>query len=315
MCRYQTLDASTGALGAPADENRWGELDRSCYRLTTEEKKRFLQFIAVPWRKLYRRDLLETNEIRFLVGDYFFEDNPFHWFSVLSAQSMAVVPEVLCYHRVARSGQTMQTVDERLFKMFDHHDTISDWIADHAYSAQFSASLLGWVISQLEWIAPRTPADLRRALYGKVRPIFARYDERTVREALLSGNKGSRAAAMSKALQQDNLAAFIRAIEGEGRMSSPFVSARYHLRYSGVRKTAQLAIKYGREKGAIARQRYQRRSRQNSVPVDELFFALTVLDRRLSSIEQRLVRGERAGDPALAAEDRSGDHRIPESAS
>jgi glycosyltransferase involved in cell wall biosynthesis len=290
MCRYEELETSTGLLREPADEHRWIELDRDCFQLSADEKKRFLQFVAVPWRKLYRRDLLESNGIRFPVGDYFYEDNPFHWFSVLSARSMAVVPEVLCYHRVARGGQTMQTVDERLFKMFDHHATIHDWIATHSYAAEFNSALLGWVISQLEWIGPRTPKQLRRSLFNRLVPIVAQYDERTVREALRQGQKGVRAASLVQALRQDNFATFMRAIDAEPTWASPLASAQYHLRYSGLRKTAQLTTKYAREKAQMARHRYRQRKVVQTVPVEELFFTLTVLDRRLSRIEDELRR-------------------------
>ena len=96
-----------------------GRADRPLLRRwTCQTRRQFLRFIAVPWRKLYRRSLLEDHAIRFPVSDSFYEDNPFHWFSVISARSIAVVPEVLCYHRVGRAGQTMATADERLFQIF-----------------------------------------------------------------------------------------------------------------------------------------------------------------------------------------------------
>ena len=95
-----------------------GRADRLLLPLDVQTRQQFLRFIAVPWRKLYRRSLLEDNAIRFPVSDGFYEDNPFHWFSVISARSIAVVPEVLCYHRVGRLGQTMATADERLFQIF-----------------------------------------------------------------------------------------------------------------------------------------------------------------------------------------------------
>ena len=109
MCKYSEVDDATGQPEEPADARRWDSVSPGPHRLDPEGTKTFLRFIAVPWRKLYRRELLDEHSIRFPVSDGFFEDNPFHWFAIVSARSIAVVPEVLCYHRVARAGQTMAT--------------------------------------------------------------------------------------------------------------------------------------------------------------------------------------------------------------
>ena len=93
MCQYQEVVDGSGERRDPADAHRWAELTASCYELDVPTRRQFLRFIAVPWRKLYRRSLLEKNAIRFPVSDGFYEDNPFHWFAVISAQSVAVVPE------------------------------------------------------------------------------------------------------------------------------------------------------------------------------------------------------------------------------
>ena len=149
---------------------------------TCAATKRFLRFIAVPWRKLYRRSLLEDNLIRFPVGDHFYEDNPFHWFCLLSAGSIAVVPQVLCYHRVGRAGQTMANGDARLFTIFAHHGTIQDWLRERALFDIYSVSLLEWVISQAGVGRPAdaegasaavvldTPSDHRRVPARDSRP-------------------------------------------------------------------------------------------------------------------------------------------------
>ena len=165
-------------------------------------RQQVLRFIAVPWRKLYRRSLLTEPAIRFPVSDGFYEDNPFHWFTVLSARSLAVVPEVLCYHRVGRAGQTMATVDVRLFQLFAHHDTIHAWLADRRLLEVYDTSLLGWVISQMEWIARRTPPPLQRTLFDTLVPIFAQYTRETVASALREGGKGATAQRLSAAVHK-----------------------------------------------------------------------------------------------------------------
>ena len=172
MCDYQEVVTGTGERKDPADAHRWAQLTSPSYVLDVQTRKQVLRFIAVPWRKLYRRSLVEANELRFPVSDGFYEDNPFHWFAVLSARSLAVVPEVLCYHRVGRAGQTMATADARLFQIFRHHDTIHGWLARRRLLDVYQTNLLGWVISQMEWISRKTPPSLHRTLFDTLAQNF-----------------------------------------------------------------------------------------------------------------------------------------------
>lgn len=304
MCRYMLVDEETGELAEPADEYRWIDIDRPVYELDVHERQRFLQFIAVPWRKIYRRRLLEDEGIRFPVGDYFYEDNPFHWFAILAARSIAVVPEVLCYHRVARLGQTMSTVDQRLLRMFMHHDTIQQRFAGHPYASEYEVSLLNWVVSQMEWIAPRTPTELRPELFRALRHIVTRYQPAVVEAALEQGRKGETARALTQSLLADNFAGFAKTLDTGSAASHPLVSARYHLRYSGAAATAKWAARY-----MIQRYEDRRSKRRRSEPPlpaehSDLMFGLVLLDRRLEAIEsdiRQLRRELSAGGEEAAA--------------
>ncbi len=176
MCQYKLVD-ETGKTKAPAERKRWQAFGKTEHiQLDSDEKTiEILRFIAVPWRKIYRRELLEANSIRFPVVDYFWEDNPFHWFTVCSAADIVVVPEVLCYHRVGRIGQTMATGDAGLLKMFGHYQTIRQWLSEKGALERFNVTLLAWAISQYEWIHKRLPEDCGVPLYDTmaeiVRPV------------------------------------------------------------------------------------------------------------------------------------------------
>jgi glycosyltransferase involved in cell wall biosynthesis len=295
MCQYKEVDDATGERKDPADAHRWADLDRDVYRLDVENRKAFLRFISVPWRKLYRRDLLEDNKIRFPVGDYFYEDNPFHWFSILSADSIALVSATLCYHRMGRSGQTMATIDSRLFQIFRHHDTIHAWLTEHRMLDAYETSLLGWVISQMEWIGRRTPPKLQRELFDILVPIFAHYTTDTVEKALREGRKGVTALRLSKAVAKREFGTFARALSSRPDTTNPLVTAAYHLRHTGPRHTAVLTGRYLRNRlegfrsGRVARglagvARSGRRSSRMDV-----MFGLTVLQRQLNDLQRQLT--------------------------
>ena len=296
MCDYQEVVDGSGERRDPADAHRWAELATSCYQLDVQARKLFLRFIAVPWRKLYRRSFLEDNAIRFPVSDGFYEDNPFHWFAVISARSMAVVPEVLCYHRVSRSGQTMAAADERLFQIFSHHDTIHAWLVGRRLLEVYENSLIGWVISQTEWIAPRTPPSLRRKLFDILVPIFAQYSEPTIASALREGNKGVTAQRLSAAVSKREYGSFVRTLAGRPGSNNPVIKAAFHLRHSGVRHTTVLAGRYIRNRlhgSRLSRTvgpapRVGRERRQQDV-----LFGLMVIQQRLRDVDSRL--GEMEG--------------------
>lgn len=292
MCDYQEVVDGSDERRDPADAHRWAELTASCYELDVHSRKQILRFIAVPWRKLYRRSLLEDNAIRFPVSDAFYEDNPFHWFAVLSARSIAVVPEVLCYHRVGRAGQTMATADERLFQIFGHHDTIHTWLASRRLLDVYQANLLGWVISQMEWIARRTPSRLQRRLFDTLVPIFAQYSPGTITNALREGNKGVTAQRMSAAVAKREYGSFARTLASRPGSSNPLITAAFHLRHSGVQHTAVLTTRYLRNvlrASPVARAASQAiRVGRREPTRQDFMFGLMVIQQRLSGLERRL---------------------------
>ncbi len=291
ICEYQEVVGGTDERRDPADVHRWAEVSRTCYALDIDTRRFFLRFIAVPWRKLYRRSLLELNSIRFPVSDGFYEDNPFHWFSVISARSIAVVPEVLCYHRVGRIGQTMDAADERLFRIFSHHDTIRTWLDQRTLLDVYETTLLNWLISQMEWIARRTPPELRRTLFDILVPNFSEYSSATIASAVREGNKGVTALRLSTAVSNRDYAAFVRALASRPDTRNPFVSAAYHFRHSGVRHTALLTRRYlrNRAQASPASRMVARVTRAGREPGgQDVMFALMVIESRLGAMERRL---------------------------
>ena len=291
MCEYQEVVDGSGERRDPADAHRWAELTAACYKLDIHTRRQILRFIAVPWRKLYRRSLLEDNAIRFPVSDTFYEDNPFHWFSVISAGSIAIVPEVLCFHRVGRAGQTMAAADERLFQIFRHHDTIHSWLAARGLLDVYQSNLLGWVISQMEWIGRKTPPPLRRTLFDTLVPIFAEYSEPAITVALREGNKGVTAQRLSAAVAKREYGSFVRTLASRPGASNPVVTAAFHLRHSGVRHTAVLAGRYLRNhmQGTPVTQAVSRVARVGRDPrTQDVMFGLMVIQQRLGNFDTRL---------------------------
>lgn len=302
MCNYRLFSDDSPARDAPADEARWQELIRDHYELDDDLRQTFLRFVAVPWRKLYRRDLLESHQIRFPVGDYFFEDNPFHWFNLIQADSISLVPDVLCYHRVARAGQTMATADERLLRIFEHHATIYAFLQKQGKRDEFASTLLAWAMSQMEWISRRVPPNLYRQLYDQLVEIFDNYTEDDVERALVDSSKGRHTRNLSIALSRHNYARFVELLKNKDdrRYTLP-VRLFNHLRYSGVRKTAQMSVRFvnQRFRGGLSMPKALTRlaPRREKVSNENIMFALATLEQRLETIESRLPDPSKGQEP------------------
>lgn len=298
MCKYLLLDEATGEKSAPAEEKRWYDIsDTECFELNAMNQKRFLQFIAVPWRKLYRRELIDANQLRFPVGDFFYEDNPFHWFSIVSARSIVVEPEVLCYHRVARVGQSMEVADERLFKMFEHHETIRSWLINNDLEPLFRIALLGWVTSQVEWISQRTPPHLVDVLFESLSNIYEKYSQADIDEMIDEFSKGKRARKLTEALVNGSKSEFNVVLfpskESIPTKRSLFQEGLFRLRTEGLVRTSRLTAEYlARKVGVKARKSPSVRS-NDPVRNTDVLFALTVIQKRLDDIEEKINRLEK----------------------
>ncbi len=148
---YQVYDEKKDSYQKPADNARWNSLNKS---LSFDDlQKAALAFIAVPWRKFYNRDFIEKNKLRFPEGDFFFEDNPFHWDVCLSAKKIGFINRVSCYHRVNRPGQTMASTGMELDAFFTHFKTILQKQANKRDDIQFLAT--EWLLNNMSWHVDR----------------------------------------------------------------------------------------------------------------------------------------------------------------
>eukprot|EP00547_Thalassionema_nitzschioides_P015460 CAMPEP_0194240892 /NCGR_PEP_ID=MMETSP0158-20130606/6936_1 /TAXON_ID=33649 /ORGANISM="Thalassionema nitzschioides, Strain L26-B" /LENGTH=836 /DNA_ID=CAMNT_0038975691 /DNA_START=243 /DNA_END=2753 /DNA_ORIENTATION=+ len=87
------------------DLQHWSEIPADIpFNIITHP--RVLRTSPVPWRKMYRRKMLLKYNVKFPEGDYFYEDNGFHWSTLNSAGRCSKIDRVLFHHRRARKGQT-----------------------------------------------------------------------------------------------------------------------------------------------------------------------------------------------------------------
>lgn len=144
---YLEFDQGVGQTRHPSDMHLWSSAVSGMP--LNEGRELGLAMIAVPWRKFYRRAFLERGNLRFPEGDFFFEDNPFHWDVCLSAQKIEFINEVTCCHRMNRPGQTMASTGKELTAFFIHFDTIMTRLA--AERQDYRVAACQWLLDNMTW--------------------------------------------------------------------------------------------------------------------------------------------------------------------
>lgn len=146
LCNYMEYDEKNGAQKHPADDQKWNNIN---HQWDIEHRRlKALDLIAVPWRKFYLSEILKAG-IRFPEGDFFFEDNPFHWRVCRAANSITFFNETICHHRVNRPGQTMTSTGSELQAFFTHFETIFFEIPERDDSHRNLACR--WLLNNMSW--------------------------------------------------------------------------------------------------------------------------------------------------------------------
>ena len=183
IANYQEFDEENNIFKAPADEWRWcqqpSEMDLPLRQLQA------LRLIAVPWRKFYRRRFLEQHKLRFPEGDYFFEDNPFHWNVCLNATNIDFLDVTLCYHRVNRPGQTMASTGAELSAFFDHFLTIQTYLTSDS-PPSFRTQLISWMVGNMSWHLDRLRPEAAPQYFRKAEKVCGQFTETELPEELLN---------------------------------------------------------------------------------------------------------------------------------
>jgi glycosyltransferase involved in cell wall biosynthesis len=103
---------------------------------TAAERPIFLTFLEVVWNKAYRREFLTRHGFAFTSG--FYEDAPWTYSTMLTAERIATLDRVVVLYRQHRTGGNIHaTSGHRQWDIFDQYDRV------HAF-IQSDPELSGW---------------------------------------------------------------------------------------------------------------------------------------------------------------------------
>lgn len=242
ICNYRYLENGSGAVFDNADNSLWRDLCRDDFiQLDTEDRKKILKLTPVPWRKIYRREFMENNSIRFPVGDFFFEDNPLHWQAVILAKSAVFVDETLCYHRMNREGQTISSNNDRLFGIFSQYDIMRDWLRSSSNNEEYKINLLFWLSHHLDWLRERIHVDNYSRFYELASPRVDEYSKDDIQEFSELFRLNPMSLEFMYALKAKNKKKFSRVASGSYKRSF-FNRFLFNVQRIGALKTMRIAL-------------------------------------------------------------------------
>lgn len=157
ICDFNIYYEKEKRISPSNDQKSWKKL---CESYIKKDSFRLIQQNAlaispVPWRKLYLKEFINLFHIRYPEGDFFFEDNPLHWFSIVQARKIAILNLPLITHRIGRMGQTMDGKPERLAAFAIHAKIIYDFLVKTNNNENYKIEYLRWLLSQSAWIIPK----------------------------------------------------------------------------------------------------------------------------------------------------------------
>lgn len=150
------------------DQKEWKTLYNAYYTKSPvrQLKQKALALSPVPWRKIYRKEFLDKFNIRYPEGNFFYEDNPLHWFTIVQARTIEVINNDLIIHRLGRKGQTMDIHAENLLAFGIHGKNIINFLKSINKFKDYKIEYLNWLFQQNNWILQKL--GKRRKQYKKI---------------------------------------------------------------------------------------------------------------------------------------------------
>ncbi|MFD0444653.1 CDP-glycerol glycerophosphotransferase family protein [Streptomyces indonesiensis] len=147
---------------------------RQVFRL--DQRPELLRLLMVAWNKAYRRDFVREEDFAFPPG--FYEDTPWTFSVLLSAESIAVLDRVCVHYRQRRRGGILRTTSRRHLDVFDQYDRVFRFLDARPELAHWRPALFRRMVDHLGVIAAapdRLPVRVRAEFFRRAGAHHRRY--------------------------------------------------------------------------------------------------------------------------------------------
>ncbi|MFE2187886.1 CDP-glycerol glycerophosphotransferase family protein [Streptomyces sp. NPDC059455] len=147
---------------------------RQVFRL--DQRPELLRLLMVAWNKAYRRDFVRAEGFAFPPG--FYEDTPWTFPVLLSADSIAVLDRVCVHYRQRRRGGILRTTSRRHLDVFEQYDRVFRFLDARPELAHWRPALFRRMVDHLGVIAAapdRLPVRARAEFFRRAGAHHRRY--------------------------------------------------------------------------------------------------------------------------------------------
>ncbi|MFE6178587.1 CDP-glycerol glycerophosphotransferase family protein [Streptomyces sp. NPDC056464] len=140
------------------------------------DRPQLLRVLLVAWNKAYRREFVEEKGFAFPSGCY--EDTPWTYPVLMTAESIATLDQVCVHYRQRRRGGLLGTVGPQHFDIFEQYDRLFAYVADHPELTRWRPLLFRRMVDHLVVVFARhdrLPRRSRAAFLRKARVHYRRY--------------------------------------------------------------------------------------------------------------------------------------------
>ncbi|GGW20313.1 glycosyl transferase [Streptomyces capoamus] len=141
-----------------------------------EDRPGLLRLLMVAWNKACRRDFVERHGFRFPPGYY--EDTPWTFPVLLTAQSLATLDRVCVHYRQRRRGSILGTTSTQHFDLFEQYDRVFAYVEQRPELTRWRPELFRRMVDHYATVFSK-PGRLPRGSHGaflrRARAHYRRY--------------------------------------------------------------------------------------------------------------------------------------------
>lgn len=150
-----------------------------------EDTKNFITEINVAvWNKLYRRDFLIKEKIKFSEGNIF-EDLPFFFETYTKAKNVVIVDEHLYYYRINTPNSTMTQTGKKLLDRVEMVTIANEVLKKLPYYEEIKTKVLDWIIHDIFYRFLAIDSKYQREYFFKMQKLFRSLDISRIEESLI----------------------------------------------------------------------------------------------------------------------------------
>ncbi|MCR5261803.1 MAG: glycosyltransferase [Candidatus Gastranaerophilales bacterium] len=178
MCKFEVFDNVSGAI---SDKHEFGSVNyKKMLKKVFSFKDIKRQIFSIPnviWNKIYRKDFLIENDIKFPEDIILCEDLVFSVKCLIKAKKLSYIDENLLLYRVNRSDSASECKDETFFNIFRHYEILKENFEKNNIYDDVKLPYLQDAVYTFIYYLSKIKKQYRHSFYKKMQDFLLPYRE------------------------------------------------------------------------------------------------------------------------------------------